>query len=73
MASSSHQGPGEKGSIVAKMNTQGRRGKVTKLIIVYTNDPQRPEIRLTLTAEVKPKVPEPAKDIKPLPPAKEPD
>lgn len=73
MASSSRLGPGEKGSIVAKMNTQGRRGRVTKLIIVYTNDSQHPEIRLTLTAEVKPKAQEPTKEIKSLPPVKEPD
>lgn len=57
MASSSRLKPGEKGSIVAKMSTAGRRGTVTKVIRVVTNDPQRPQVHLKFTAEVKSKAP----------------
>jgi len=44
--------PGEKGTIASKFNTGGYNGKVIKTITVTSNDPQTPEIRLTLSGTV---------------------
>lgn len=44
--------PGESGSIKAVFNSGGYKGKVTKAIYVYTNDPKNSEVILMLTAEV---------------------
>lgn len=44
--------PGESGSIKATFNSGGYKGKVTKTIYVYTNDPKSSEVILTLTAYV---------------------
>jgi len=43
---------GEKGTISSKFNTSGYNGKVIKTITVTSNDPDAPEIRLTLTGTV---------------------
>lgn len=43
---------GEKGVIPAKFNTSGYNGKVVKTITVTSNDPDAPEVRLTLTGTV---------------------
>lgn len=44
--------PGASGSIKATFNSGGYKGKVTKVIYVYTNDPKNPETTLMLTADV---------------------
>jgi len=40
--------PGEKGTIAAKFNTSGYNGRIVKTITVTSNDPDAPEIRLTI-------------------------
>lgn len=44
--------PGESGSIKATFNSGGYKGKVTKTIYVYTNDPKNSEVILMLNADV---------------------
>jgi hypothetical protein len=44
--------PGESGSIKAVFNSGGYKGRVTKAIYIYTNDPKNSEIVLMLNAEV---------------------
>ena len=50
MAGFSQLRPGEKGSIIAKIDTLNRKGAVTDTIEVVSNDPARPRIMLTLKA-----------------------
>ncbi len=44
--------PGESSSIKATFNSGSYKGKVTKAIYVYTNDPKNSEVVLMLTADV---------------------
>jgi len=44
--------PGQTGTIKATFSTGGYKGKVTKAIYVYTNDPKNSEVVLMLTADV---------------------
>jgi hypothetical protein len=44
--------PGESSNIKATFNSGGYKGKVSKTIYVYTNDPKKSEVVLTLNAEV---------------------
>lgn len=44
--------PGVSSSIKASFNSGGYKGKVTKTIYVYTNDPKNSEVVLMLTADV---------------------
>ena len=44
--------PGESSSIKAVFNSGTYKGKVTKAIYVYTNDPKNSEVVLMLNAEV---------------------
>lgn len=44
--------PGETGSIKAVFNTGSYKGKVTKAIYVYTNDPKNSEVVLMVSADV---------------------
>lgn len=44
--------PGESSSIKATFSSGGYKGKVTKAIYVYTNDPKNSEVVLMLTADV---------------------
>ena len=44
--------PGESSSIKAVFNTGGYKGKVTKAIYVYTNDPKNSEVVLMVNADV---------------------
>lgn len=44
--------PGESSSIKAVFNSGGYKGKVTKVIYVYTNDPKNSEVILMLNADV---------------------
>ena len=53
MASSSHLKPGEKGSLTAKVDTHNRSGEIVKSVEVYTNDPVRPKVVLSLKADIK--------------------
>lgn len=43
---------GEKGTISSKFNTSGYNGKVVKSITVTSNDPNTPEVRLTIRGTV---------------------
>ncbi|NMC40907.1 MAG: DUF1573 domain-containing protein, partial [Bacteroidales bacterium] len=45
--------PGESGSIKASFNSGTYKGRVTKAIYVYTNDPSNSEVVLMLNANVK--------------------
>ena len=45
--------PGESSSIKATFNSGSYKGKVTKAIYVYTNDPKNSEVVLMLTADVR--------------------
>jgi hypothetical protein len=53
MASSDHLKPGEKGQIIAKIDTNGRAGLLMKNIKVFSNDPKTPVKVLTLTAQIR--------------------
>ena len=44
--------PGGEGKIKAKLRTAGRSGRVKKSILVTSNDPKNPRLRLTLEGEV---------------------
>ncbi|MBN2425217.1 MAG: DUF1573 domain-containing protein [Calditrichaceae bacterium] len=44
---------GQTGEIKVSLNTRGRIGKFAKSIGVYSNDPGRPKIFLTLTVRVR--------------------
>ncbi len=48
--------PGAYGHIKARVNTADFRGPITKSILVYTNDPETPTVRLVVKAEVVPYV-----------------
>jgi hypothetical protein len=55
--------PGEKGTIEAQMDTIYFRGPVTKHLTLFSNDPARPQVELTITARLLPLVkisPDPA-------------
>jgi len=52
MASSDRLKPGEKGKIDARIDTEGRKGAISKGITVNSNDPKRPFISLTLSATI---------------------
>ncbi|HMR41703.1 MAG TPA: DUF1573 domain-containing protein [Ignavibacteria bacterium] len=43
---------GESGEIHVTFNTQGRTGRQEKHIIVFTNDPEMPQITLKFTADI---------------------
>lgn len=53
MASSSHLKPGEKGRLTATVDTRNRMGLTVKTVEVFTNDPDRPKVVLTLKADIK--------------------
>lgn len=53
MASSDHLVPGEKGEIKVKVSTKGKRGRLSKNIFIFSNDPQKPAVTLTLVVNVK--------------------
>jgi hypothetical protein len=52
MAGPSHLKPGEKGSILAKVSTTGIKGYVIENVEVWSNDPVRSRITLTVKAYV---------------------
>jgi len=53
MASSSLLKPGEKGKIIAKVDIKGRVGSLSKGVQVFSNDPKRPIVTLSLRAMIK--------------------
>lgn len=53
MASSDHIKPGDKGKISAKIDIKGRKGALSKSVQVLSNDPKRPAVTLSLTANIK--------------------
>ncbi len=53
MVSSDHIKPGEKGTITAKIDIQGKRGLLSKSIRVFSNDPLKPTVTLSLKATIK--------------------
>jgi len=52
VASSSHLKPGERGAIIAKVTVPDRLGKIIKMVQVFTNDPKRRRVVLTLKADL---------------------
>jgi len=52
MASSDHIKPGEKGKITAKIDIQGRAGLLSKSVRVFSNDPRKPTVTLSLKATI---------------------
>lgn len=65
VASSSHLKPGEEGKIVAKIDTKGRIGFISKTVKVLTNDPNKPAVNLVLKALIKV---QPSSPLQPAPP-----
>jgi hypothetical protein len=53
MASSSLLKPGEKGKIITKVDIKGRIGFLSKNVQVFSNDPKRPIVTLSLRAMIK--------------------
>ncbi len=51
MAGSSHLKPGETGAIKARVNFGYGIGQIVKTVLVYSNDPERPVVTLTLVAD----------------------
>jgi len=45
--------PGQEGKITLKVNTASRRGRVSKGAYVFSNDPQQPKTRITLSCKIK--------------------
>jgi hypothetical protein len=54
--SSDHLKPGETGQIKATVDTTGRKGFLDKHISVYSNDPVKPVITLSLTLTIVPRL-----------------
>lgn len=52
MASSSQIKPGEAGTITANIDTKRRKGPLSKVIRVYSNDPKRSVVTLSLKAVI---------------------
>jgi hypothetical protein len=48
--------PGAQGTIEAQMNTLYFRGSVTKYLTIFSNDPARPQVELTIAARLLPLV-----------------
>jgi hypothetical protein len=53
MASSDHLRPEEKGKIIAKIDIKGRMGAFSKKVQVFSNDPKRHMVVLSLKAIIK--------------------
>jgi hypothetical protein len=52
MAGSSHLKPGDRGTIRASLDTRSRIGEIVRTIQVFTNDPKRPRVILTVKADI---------------------
>lgn len=52
MVSSDHIGPGGETEIQVKVETRGKRGKITKTVQIQSNDPKRPLVVIRLYADV---------------------
>ncbi|MBA4373239.1 MAG: hypothetical protein C0402_10320 [Thermodesulfovibrio sp.] len=48
MAGSSHVKPGKSGSIKVRVDFGSLIGRIVKLVDVFSNDPERPKVTLTL-------------------------
>ncbi len=53
MASSDHINPGGEGKISAKVDIRGRTGTISKSVQVFSNDPKRPTVTLSIKALMK--------------------
>jgi len=53
VVSSDHLIPGEHGEIEVTVRTKGKRGRLTKNIFVFSNDPETPSVTLTISMRVK--------------------
>jgi hypothetical protein len=53
MASSSQIKPGERGSIKVTVDVGNADGTLVKSVSVYSNDPKRPQVTLTIKAEIR--------------------
>jgi hypothetical protein len=45
--------PGKEGYITLKLNTKGYQGAIKKSALVYSNDPEKPSVRLAISTNVK--------------------
>lgn len=52
MAGSAHLKPGDIGTIIARINTPNRIGRIIKIVQVFTNDPKKQRVVLTLKADL---------------------
>ena len=52
VASSSRLEPGETGNINAKVATKGKKGSISKSINVFSNDPKKPTVRLSIRTTI---------------------
>ena len=52
MAGSSHLKPGDRGTIIARIKTSNRIGTIIKIVQVFTNDPRKQRVVLTLKADL---------------------
>ncbi len=52
MVSSDHIGPGGETEIEVKVETKGKRGRITKTVQIQSNDPRRPLVVIKLYADV---------------------
>jgi hypothetical protein len=52
MASSSQIKPGATGSVAVSVDTSDFKGIIVKEVWLYTNDPNKPKVLLTIKAEV---------------------
>ncbi len=52
IASQDKIAPGESGKIEVKLNTRGFEGRLNKYVFIDSNDPEQPQVRLTVTATI---------------------
>jgi len=68
VASLSRLKPGEEGKIIATVDIKGKIGFISKTVRVFTNDPKRPVVTLSLKALIKAQPSSPPQSTSPLQP-----
>jgi len=68
VASLSRLKPGEEGKIIATVDIKGKIGFISKTVRVFTNDPKRPVVALSLKALIKAQPSSPPQSTSPLQP-----
>jgi hypothetical protein len=49
---SSHLKPGSSGAVTVRVETGSGIGRIVRTVEVFTNDPERPKVVLTLKADI---------------------